>query len=74
MTIVTAKLVKQQTADGLMVFNDDVTIGQLYRVDLDSIERGARFCHVSGRFHVKDIVHTEDGEYLPMECLEILAN
>lgn len=75
--MVTAILVKRATEDGLVEFEDHVPLGRRYRVDLDSIVRAAPMTHdPDGKniSHRKDIIYTEDGGWLPLECLKLLEN
>lgn len=75
----TAKLIKHATHDGLMEINDDVPLGKIYRVDLDS-RRIAGFKNTKvNKLHSKTIISTIDGAgkvtgYLPLEILQILEN
>jgi hypothetical protein len=73
MNLIKARLAKLRTDDGLVEFRDGVELGKLYVVDLDSKER-----HWMRNFdfnvrHEKDIIRTQDGKWLPFECLELIG-
>ena len=68
-----AKLVKHKTIDGLMEIFEDIPLGKIYEVDLDSIEV------VDGFNFEKDIswknrkiISTINDGILPLELLEII--
>jgi len=73
MTIITARVKKRITADGLMHFKDHVPLGRVYRVDIDSREIRDFHSTDHGVLHQKDTVRDADtGALLPVELLELL--
>ena len=73
--IVLARLIKKEPADGLMTFRDEVPLGKIYWIDLDT--RGVfKLLNVeTGQIHIKELVvdirDTNPISALPMECLEL---
>lgn len=70
--VVTAKLIKKETANGLMSFKDDVPLGKIYKVDLDT--RMVKTCYNldKGNFWELEMIEdVENGGWLPTELLEI---
>lgn len=78
MYIANAKLVRKKTPDGLVELWEDVPIGKIYKIDLDSL-RFAKFYNIPfGKEHTKQIVTCVDdgpnfGTYLFMDCLQIIS-
>jgi hypothetical protein len=67
------RVVKRQTDDGLVSFEDDVPLGRVYLIDIDSISV-ATMTHVSGVAHQKRIGYAANGRWLPMDCLELVVS
>ena len=77
--IVTAVLKKLATDDGLCSFKEDqVWVGKRYRVYLDSVVENQLMLHYDEAGvripHRKTIIYADNGCWLPLECLEILAD
>lgn len=69
MRIVEARLAKRVTANGLWEIWEDVPLGKVYHVDLDS-RRVARFFNVPKQVeHDTEIVDDVQGGVLPTELL-----
>lgn len=76
MTPAHAVLIRRKTDDGLVEMNDNVMLGVIYRVDLDSMRVESFFNHVYKKNHEKMIVDslTEAGEvdgWLAVDLLRI---
>lgn len=76
MTLLQAKLIKRKTADGLMEIEDDIPLGKIYYVDIDSI-RKAKYLNVhKDTYHYKEVIDTQDESGrmlpLPLECLQVI--
>lgn len=72
MQIVTAKLKKLKTEDGLIQMLDHIPIGKEYQVDLDSLEELLMFNLEYCLSHKKVVVHTADHtRFLPIELLDL---
>lgn len=68
------RLVKLATADGLCTFHDDVVLGKVFVLDMDSVREVELLNHKHGVRHRKVILHTPDtGHWLPLECLELVT-
>lgn len=69
------ELTKTITDDGLIEFEDDVPVGRRYLVDLDSRQVVAlQVDGAPGCFHMKEIIYTIDGAWLPVECLKFVVH
>lgn len=71
MIIVTAKLKKKATADGLFEFNDDVELGREYLVDCNSVRVQSYWNTKHQKMHHRPMIQDLFGGWLPTECLEI---
>lgn len=72
MRIVSATLRARATADGLVEFHDDVPLGKVYQVDIDTIEETRMFNVVKGIEHTKVIVREHpSGRWLPLELMDL---
>lgn len=70
MRVITARLTKRATTDGLVEFWDETPIGREYQVDLDSRRIIPMLNLESGVHHSKEMVRdVVDGGWLPTECL-----
>jgi len=73
--LVTVKLKKKATADGMVEMHDHIKVGQEYTVDLDSIH-WAEFTNMDkgGTLHVKEIIESFDhlGNYTGWLATELL--
>lgn len=75
MPLAKAFLIKRCTDDGMVEFRDDVPLGKMYDVGLDSV-RTVTLCHLErGVLHRKEIIDAYDGRddagWLPTELLRI---
>jgi hypothetical protein len=74
MRLVTAKLIKRATEDGLIVVDDHVPVGKEYTIDLDSMAVHQMWNYEKEQGHSKEIVAiVEDGKragWVPTEILE----
>lgn len=70
----TVELVKTATDDGLVEFEDDVQIGRRYLVDLDSQQVVMLQNDATGGYHMKEIIYTVEGSWLPVECLKFVVH
>jgi len=76
--IIRARLIKHSTEDGLMEIWEQVPLGRIYFIDIDT-KREMEYLHVpTGKYHKKIVVKAADPMgnpemlYLPFECLEII--
>lgn len=60
MTLARAVLVRRMTADGLVEMNANVMLGEVYRVDLESIRMAAFFNQEYKKNHQKWIIDSVD--------------
>lgn len=72
MRLVKAKLIKRKTDDGLFEIEDYVQLGKEYMVDVDSLFRGTGVHVPTGTVWEREVVFMENGEWFPLELLEIL--
>lgn len=69
---VEAILIKRRTSDGLVEFWEDVELGRKYKVNLNSIVKDCEIMNTQKNvLHRKDVIFTEEGEWLPLECLSL---
>jgi len=76
MTPARAVLVRRRTDDGLVVMNDNIQLGTVYRVDIESMRLAAFFNNFHRKNHEKLIVDSlkPNGEvdgWLPVDLLRI---
>lgn len=72
--LIQAHLVKKATADGLVEFEDDVELGRVYLVELDSRQQVDLLNDETGEPHTKEIIFTNEGAWLPLECLRLVTH
>jgi len=75
--IVTAKLIKHKTDDGLVEMKDDIPLGKIYEVDLNSIQTGHGFNMVKRIKWEREVIYAKDGNewlWFPTELLDIWGN
>jgi len=72
--IVTAKLVKRQTADGMLEMGDHVPLEREYKVDLSTIQMRRGYNFVNRVEWEREMVQDIDGGWLPTEMLEWLED
>ena len=72
MNIVKATMVKRITDDGLCEFEDHISFGQVYFVDISSIQmiKGLNTLKEQ-EWNRKMIVEVQTGEWLPLELLHL---
>ncbi len=72
--IVTARLIKRRTDDGLMTMADHVSLGKEYQIDLKTrcIRRGVNF--LQNKKWKREMVQDDTGGWLPIELLEIVTS
>jgi hypothetical protein len=68
------ELVKKATDDGLVEFEDDVPLGRKYLVDMESTRVILLLDDMTGGCHMKEIIYTVDGMWLPTECLKFVVH
>jgi hypothetical protein len=68
------ELVKKATDDGLVEFEDDVPLGRKYLVDMESTRVILLLDDTTGGCHMKEIIYTVDGMWLPTECLKFVVH
>lgn len=75
MNIVEAKLVRHKSEDGLVEVWEDIPIGKIYKIDLDTLRKATFYNEKFKKMHDKYIVNCADnenyGRYLFMDCLEV---
>lgn len=69
--IVKARLIARETADGLVQFHEEVPLGTLYDVVIETRRRADLFNCDAQRIHQKEVISTPSGAWLPMECLQL---
>lgn len=70
--IASARLVKRCTADGLVSARDEVPLGKMYLVQLETEEEVELLNTTHGVLHKKRIIfEAGTGQWLPVEMLEI---
>lgn len=72
--IATATLIKHTTDDGLVEMKDDIPLGKIYQVDLDTIRNGEGFNTVKKVKWEREVVDVLDGQHwkwMPTEILSI---
>ena len=74
--IVTAELIKKTTEDGLFEIADNIEIGKIYRVDINSIRMGGGINIVHNIEWVREMIFAvNDGAgWIPTELLKIMEN
>lgn len=72
--LIQVQLVKKATDDGLVEFEDDIPLGRVYLVELDSRRTVMLLNDDTGGAHLKDIIYTVDGAWLPVECLKFVVH
>jgi hypothetical protein len=68
--IVTAKLTKRQTSDGLLEMGDQISLGREYRVDLSTIQIRGGYNFIHRVEWEREMVQDIEGGWLPTEMLE----
>ena len=71
MKLVTARLIKRVTSDGLIEINDDVPIGRRYTVDADSRGSYNGYNYALRKSWNRELVWDRNGGWLPTELLDI---
>jgi hypothetical protein len=72
--LIQAELVKRATADGLVEFEDDIPLGRVYLVEVDSHQVLMLLNDETGDCHMKEVIYTDEGVWLPVECLKLVVN
>ena len=68
--VVTAKLVKRQTADGMLEMGDHVPLNREYKVDLSTIQMRKGYNFIKSIEWEREMVQDVEGGWLPTEMLE----
>lgn len=72
--LVQARVIKLATDDGLLKLTDDVTIGQVYVVDISTRATTVLLNKDKQQLHEKEIMQcAEDGGWLALECIELFV-
>jgi len=75
MRIVEMKLVKRKTDDGLMEVHDNIQLGKIYKVDLDTLQKQRMYNTTYKKEHEKVmILDVETGGWFPYEILGGIEN
>jgi len=70
--LVKALLVKRSTDDGLMEFHDDIPLGKLYQVVLESRMNKSGYNVIKKQKWTREMIQDVETEgWLPIECLQI---
>jgi hypothetical protein len=67
--IVTAKLIKKETDDGLMTVRDHVELGSEYQIDLSTLTIRMGYNYLQGQEWEREMVKDVEGGWLPTEIL-----
>jgi len=75
MNLVTAKLIRMETLDGLVEIQPGTAfLGKVYKADMDTMREGTMFNVVKKRYHKKVIIQVLDDKgvsgWFPAEILE----
>ena len=63
-------LIKRQTDDTFFEVNDDVKVGRVYRVDMNTAHTAEFINQPTGKRFLAKIVNVDDGSYIPLELLQ----
>jgi uncharacterized protein YajQ (UPF0234 family) len=72
--IVDAKLIKRKTDDEMMEFEDDIPLGKIYKVDLETKQKIQGLNIITNNIWEREMIMDITGSFLPTELLEIGEN
>lgn len=71
MTPTQAQLIRHKSRIGGVEIREEIPLGQVFVVDLDSIRIADSFDVQSGRTSIEEVImEIDDGKYLPTDCLD----
>jgi hypothetical protein len=75
MRIVEMKLVKRKTDDGMIEVHDNIQLGKIYKVDLDTLQKQKMYNTILRKVHEKEMIFdVEANGWFPYEILGGIEN